>query len=230
MKIKIDALRLKVGAFVFIGIILLFAFVFLVGDFSIFKPGNNIKVIFEFASGIKTASPVRLAGIDIGTVKNTRIFYDANEKKTKVEVQLWIAGDAKIPSDSKVWINTLGLLGEKYVEIIPGTETASFIKDGDTVKGEDPVSIHEITRMARNIALQLEDSLDDLKEIVEDKETKESLKEIVVNLKEITRKINEGQGTVGKFLTDEKVYNDIELLVDDLKQNPWKLLHKPKGK
>ncbi|MFH1655472.1 MAG: MlaD family protein [Candidatus Omnitrophota bacterium] len=227
---KLDSLRLKVGAFVLIAIILLFVFVFLVGDFSVFKPGNRIKAIFEFASGIKTASPVRLAGIDVGTVKDTKIFHDLKDNKTKVEVLLWINGDVKIPSDSRIWINTLGLLGEKYVEIIPGQDTVSFIGDGDIIRGEDPVSIHEITRKAGDIALKIEDSLEDLNQIIDDPETKASLKEIVINLKEVTRKINEGEGTIGKFVTDDKIYKDLEILVDDLKKNPWKLLHKPKGK
>jgi len=228
--IKLDSLRLKVGAFVLMGLILLFVFVFLVGDFSVFGPGNRIKVIFEFASGIKTASPVRLAGIDVGVVKDTKIFFDLKDNKTKVEVLLWIDGELQIPSDSRIWINTLGLLGEKYVEIIPGQDRASFIMDGETVRGEDPVSLHEITRKAGDIALKLEDSLDDLNQIIDDPETKKSLKEIVVNLKEVTRKINEGEGTIGKFVTDDKIYRDLEILVDDLKRNPWKLLHKPKGK
>ena len=230
MKIRVDALRFKVGAFILAGIILLFGFVFLVGDFSVFKPGNDIKVIFGFASGIKTASPVRLAGVDVGTVKSTQIFYDPEERKTKVEVLLWVDGEVKIPSDSRIWINTLGLLGEKYVEIIPGTDTVSFIGSGDTITGEDPVSIHEITRKAGDIALKIEDTLEDINQIIEDEETKQSLKEIAVNLKEITRKINEGEGTLGKFVTDDKIYSDLEILVDDLKRNPWKLLHKPKGK
>jgi phospholipid/cholesterol/gamma-HCH transport system substrate-binding protein len=229
MKIgNVDALRLKVGIFVLVGSILLFGFVFLVGDFSVFKPGNNVKVIFEFASGIKSASPVRFAGVDVGTVKDTRIFYDPSQNKTKVEVLLWIDGTVKIPADSKVWINTLGLLGEKYIEIIPGVDTKSFLSNGDTIIGEDPVSIHELTRKASDIALKIEESLEDLNQIIEDKEIKKSLKEIVINLRDITRKINEGEGTIGKFLTEDKIYNDIEILVDDLKRNPWKLLHKPK--
>ncbi|MBM3251532.1 MAG: MCE family protein [Candidatus Omnitrophica bacterium] len=210
MKTRLDSVRLKVGAFVLVGLILLFIFVFLVGDFSVFQPGNNIKVIFGFASGIKNASPVRLAGVDVGTVKDAKIFYDLNDKKTKVEVQLWIKNNINIPVDSKVWINTLGLLGEKYVEIIPGIDTVKFLANGDTIIGEDPVPVQEITRMAGEIASKLEESLGALKEII--------------------RKINEGEGTIGKFVTDDEIYKDLELLVDDLKNNPWKLLHKPKGK
>jgi len=226
MDARLDSLQLKVGIFVLIGIIILFGFVFLISDFSVFKPGINIKVIFGFASGVKTASPVRLAGVDASTVKDSLIFFDTKDNKTKVEIRLWVKGDVKIPADSKVWINTLGLLGEKYVEIIPGTNFASIIKDGDTLIGEDPTSVQEITRMAGNIALKLEDSLGQINEIVKDEESKASIKEIITNLRDITRNIKEGQGTIGKFLTDEKIYNDLEILVDDLKRNPWKLLHK----
>lgn len=225
---KVDALRIKVGIFVLVGIVILFAFIFLIGDFSFFERGTKLKIIFGFASGIKPASPVRLAGIDVGTVKETRIFFDNAENKTKVELAVWINGKTNIPVDSKIWINTLGLLGEKYIEIIPGVSTTAFLKDGDTVMGEDPVSIHEITRMASEIAVKVQDSVGSLNEVIKDPQVKESLKETIVNVKEITRKVNEGEGTIGKFVTDDKVYKDVEILVDDLKKNPWKLLHKPK--
>ena len=64
---------------------------------------------------------MRLAGVEVGLVKKLQVFVDKNDGgKTKVRVNVWIKDDIAIPADSKITINQLGILGEKYLEIIPG--------------------------------------------------------------------------------------------------------------
>jgi len=192
-------LELKVGTFVILAIILLCVFVFMISDISLFKPGWNLKLIFGFADGVKIASPVRVAGVDEGKVKSIKMFYDTKEKKTVIEILVWLSGDAKVPVDSKAWVNQLGLLGEKYVEIIPGKNYSSYLKDGDQLVGEDSISMRELGEMGRAT---------------------------VSNLNDILGAVKTGQGTVGKLLYDDTIYKDLEGLTSDLKANPWKLLRK----
>ena len=109
-------LELKVGTFVIIALILLCIFVFMISDISLFKPGWNLKLIFGFADGVKIAAPVRVAGVDMGKVKEIKMFYDTKEKKTVIEILVWLSSDAKVPVDSRAWVNQLGLLGEKLGE------------------------------------------------------------------------------------------------------------------
>ena len=228
-------LEFKVGMFIFIGLIVLTGFVFLISDFSFFKPGWHLKVVFGFANGVKLSAPVRFAGIDAGKVQDIKVFYDPKTKKTVVELLVWLNGDTRIPVDSKAWVNTLGILGEKYIEIIPGTNYTEFLKEGDILIGEDPVSMQEITKMGREIALKLEDSIDNVNEVIKDETTKEDFKEVIHNLKYLTssakavmQEVEKGQGTIGRLIYDEKIADDLESLVEDLKKHPWKLLHKSK--
>ncbi len=230
-------LEFKVGIFVLIALIILTGFVFLISDVSFFKPGMNLKVDFGFANGLKKAAPVRLAGMDAGKVQDMRIFYDSQSQQTRVEVLVWVNSDAKIPVDSQVWINQLGLLGEKYVEIIPGKNYTSFLKNNDQLVGQDPIAMEELAEMGKKIAIKIERSIDGLNEVANTPEGQKSLKEIVENLRQISGSLNtvflrikEGQGTVGKLLYDEKIYNDLEGFAEDIKKNPWKLLFKTKGK
>jgi phospholipid/cholesterol/gamma-HCH transport system substrate-binding protein len=192
-------LELKVGTFVILAIILLCASVFMISDISFFKPGWNLKLIFGFADGVKLAAPVRVAGVDMGKVKEIKMFYDTREKKTVIEVLVWLKSDAKVPVDSRAWVNQLGLLGEKYVEIIPGKNYTSYLKDGDQLVGEDSISMRELGEMGRGIAASLND---------------------------IFSAVKDGQGTVGKLLYDDSIYKDLQGLTSDLKANPWKLLRK----
>ena len=119
-----SGLELKVGSFVLMAALALTFFIISISDLSIFEKGHHIQVVFGFASGLRDAAPVRLAGVEVGLVKKLQVFVDdADNRKTKVRVSVWIKDDISIPADSKITINQLGILGEKYLEIIPGSST-----------------------------------------------------------------------------------------------------------
>ncbi|NQT06585.1 MAG: MCE family protein [Candidatus Omnitrophica bacterium] len=191
--------ELKVGIFVFIGIMILFIIVFSLGKVYIFQPGYYINIVYNFAGGISESAPVRLAGVDVGEIDKIRIYYDDEIGRTRVNILVWIKKDVKIERDSIVRINTLGLLGERYLEIIPGTQDAGFVTAEGVLIGEDPVMMDELA---------------------------EDLKDLADSAGVIMGKLERGEGTIGKFLTDDTVYNNVEEFTDDIKRNPWKLLRK----
>ena len=195
--------ELKVGIFIAVGILIFFIIVFSIGDINIIKRGYKVDVLFNFANGLTESAPVRLAGVNVGQVDNIDIYYDENEKRTKIRIVALIEDeDIKIERDSTVFINTLGLLGEKYLEIFPGTTTDDFLKNEDIIIGHDPISTADLTEQMADMA--------------------NSANVVMTRLKD-------GEGTVGKLLTEDKIYNDLEALVEDIKRHPWKLLNKPRG-
>lgn len=203
------AFEYKVGLFILLGITILFLIVFSIGDIDISKSGYRIRVQFNFANGIGGTAPVRLAGVGIGQVQGIRIIYDEKEKKTKAELTAWIDVDAKIEEDAKATINTLGLLGEKYLEIYPGTPGKPALKNNDLIIGRDPVPMEKITENLANLS--------------------DSVTTIVDRLKK-------GEGTIGKLLVEDVVYNDLKdtagnfkAFSEDIRKHPWKLLSKPRG-
>ncbi len=221
-------LELKVGSFVLLALVVLCYFIFSISDFSFMDKGRPMQVVFNFANGLKDAAPVRLAGVDAGIVKRLEVFTDeADAKKTKVRVGLWIRQDVQIPADSQVTINQLGLLGEKYVEIIPG-QSAEYLTENSLVVGKDPIPVEKVTEHVNNLADKLEVTMDRVNSSILTQKNSESLEGALSNLHELMAKMNKGQGTVGKLLTDEAVYKNLEELTLDLKSNPWKLLYRPK--
>ena len=116
--------EIKVGLFIMIGVAILFVIVFSLGGLNLSKTGYRIKVLFNFANGIGGTAPVRLAGVGIGQVQGIRIVRDEKTNITKAELMVWVNDKTKIENDAVVTINTLGLLGEKYLEIYPGTPGA----------------------------------------------------------------------------------------------------------
>ena len=209
------SVEFKVGVFVFLGLIVLVWFVLLIGDFKLMKAGYRINVTFGFANGIKVGAPVRIAGVDKGEVKEIILDHDADNNPL-ITISAWIDGETKIPSDSRAWVNTLGLLGEKYLEIIPGRAYDRPLPEEGLLKGEDPTSVQEVTDLTKDIALQAKDTL-------------ASIEEVLGSLDVVLGDIQEGRGTVGKLFTDDSLYTDIEEMFADLKLHPWKLLYRPKG-
>lgn len=215
--------ELKVGTFILVGIAIGFFIVFSIGDINISQEGYDVTVKFDFASGLSPAAPVRLAGVRVGRVNGVKVVYSDKDKKSHAEVSTWIQSDAKIEEDSKITINTLGLLGEKYLEIIPGTSGAPIIKSGAVLIGKDPVIMEKLT---------------------------ENLVDLSNSITTIVKRLERGEGTIGKLLTEDAVYSDLRSIMgnfkdfslelkstgtnfkdfsEDLKRHPWKLLSRPRG-
>jgi phospholipid/cholesterol/gamma-HCH transport system substrate-binding protein len=221
-------LELKVGIFVLLALASLTFFVISITDLSFIKKGHSIEVIFGFANGLREAAPVRLAGVEAGLVKKLRVFTDdKDQNKTKVRITLWTQENLRIPIDSKITINQLGLLGEKYVEIIPGT-SLDFYKDGVTVVGMDPIPIEKITEQVAILASKMETTVDSINSGILTDQNKKTLADTLQAFDMVANNLKNGHGTVGRLFADESIYNNLDELTADLKVNPWKLLYRPK--
>ena len=223
-------LELKVGIFIIIAAALFVMIVFSMGDMNVFfKTGYELKMIFGFVSGLEVSAPVRLAGVTVGEVKKVERFYDGELGKDQVEILVWVKSDVKIRQGAEIYINTLGMLGEKYIEIFSsGDKKAKLLKDGDKIIGYDPVPLEKLIRINQ-------ENLIALHEILGNSDTKKSIGEILNNtqeltrnLKEITDRINKGKGTLGRLVSEDKLYQNLEDFSKDIKAHPWKLLHKRK--
>jgi phospholipid/cholesterol/gamma-HCH transport system substrate-binding protein len=196
-------LELKVGMFVFAAIVILTVFIFKIGNLKSYGMGYPIRFVFGNVSGVKTGSPVRFSGVDVGEVKEVRILQKEQNNKIQIEVMAWIRKSLMIPQDSQAYVCTLGLLGEKYIEVTPPTEVKSFLKPGGTLIGTDPVLA--------------QDWIDEAQKTISD-------------FQELIQKLKTEEGTIGKLLYDDRLYQELEALISDLRRHPWKLFYKTREK
>lgn len=196
-------LELKVGIFVFVGAVILVFLILSIGGLKTWSSGYKINFDFNFVNGVKVGAPVRFAGVDIGEVRKVSLGFIPQENRSNVRLEVWVKQVIRIPVDSTVWVNTLGLLGEKYVEIIPGKNYTAFIKDNGVIAGVDPLPIHEIFNRVESIMRNLDEGI---------------------------IKIQNKEGSLGKLIYDDAVYNELEALITDVRKNPWKLFIKTKEK
>src|SRR3989442_572670 len=121
-------LELKVGVFVVAALGILMGLVFKAGDFYV-KPGYTIRILFNSVNGVDKDSPVRLAGVTVGEVRGVHVVRSP-EGQTQVELVARINQGVLIEEDSDARVSSLGLLGEKYVDIVPGKSISKTLSDG----------------------------------------------------------------------------------------------------
>ena len=247
------SVEFKVGAFVFLGIFILAVFVLKAGDIDWFNKGYYVEFIFPTVSGLKIGAPVRLAGVDIGSVKEVRVVYNVKDKVSQVEVYAYIKSDIKFPIDSKVEIVSIGLLGDKGIEITPGINYNSMVKSGDILYGTKETDLQALIGEGEKIAVEIRKGLATFNNIIGDSELIDTVKGSVKrfgdasaqiettlkDLQDILSAVKQGEGTVGRFIYDDSIYTLLELtaydlnqklnlLLDDLRRHPWKLFIKTK--
>lgn len=147
----------KVGL-LFVGTIILLAFfAYFMGIINPFSNTKNLNVMYNYAGGIEEGSPVRVMGIKVGKVK--KIDFDPDYKMSngeEVKLRLVISVEnkawASIRKDSKFFVNLAGVIGEKFLEISPGTTSSDTFQGNDYVRGEDPPRIDQLISQSYGLA------------------------------------------------------------------------------
>ncbi len=214
--------ELKVGLLTLVALIVLASATFLVGERrNLFARTNTYTVRFENVSGLSAGNPVQLNGVTVGRVEDVVL----PEGVDQGQLTVWISVDrryaARVRQDSEARIKTLGLLGDKYVEISSGSPAAKVIASGGEIptapatdvdrliaSGEDLVeNVVAIAVSLRTILADMEQGRGILGQLLTDDETVSSAKESVVgsieSLRRILERVEEGEGTLGSLLSDD---------------------------
>lgn len=166
----------KIGLFLGITLVILALFIFIVGDLSrLFKPsGYPLFASFDSALGIEKHTAVRLAGVKIGYVKKIELI------QNQALITMNIYPGIKVPKDSKAFLASLGLLGERYIEILPGKE-ATFCQPGEAIASLPSVSFDQLGLMLLSIGEEIKKLSSTWQRLVGPGE-KENLSSILNNL------------------------------------------------
>ena len=117
--------EMKIGILVTAVVVALLALTFKVGNFNFTKKGYMITTHFQRIEGLEKNAPVRLNGLEAGSVKEIRILYDQG---TVMELSIWLEERVKLREGAKAYVKNMGLLGEKYIELTGGNKDAAFLQ------------------------------------------------------------------------------------------------------
>ena len=153
-------LSLVVGGFVVITLIVLASVILTLSSQSGFwKPRYRLVTYFENVQGLISGAPVRLAGKDVGVVEHVS-FGPLSTDRPAVRVVLLIDSSAqeRIRNDSAATIDTIGLLGDKYIEVSMGTEEGRILENGQELASVSPLNLNDVV----SVATQTLDSISQL--------------------------------------------------------------------
>jgi len=211
MKIKLTN-EAKTGAVVLVAGLALIALVLKVGNFSLFQHGYFVKSQFHYTAGVKKHAPVRLSGVDVGEVRDIEVHYG---DETVIDLVLWIQDGVKLRADSKAYVTTLGLMGEKYVEVKAGTALAPYVKAGESIPGEDPVRLEDLIQTATKIAGDIG----------------KMAKDISTLANHVDETVAANKPKISKLFDNlEETSENFRDFSEDIKWHPWKILAKGKEK
>jgi phospholipid/cholesterol/gamma-HCH transport system substrate-binding protein len=124
---KERGLEFKVGLLILISTAILVGFIFILGNFSL-RSGFHIYVDYDYIGALQPGAPVKVSGIKVGKVSDIEYVGGKEDpqlhQRVQVRVTAWIEDRVResIRSDAEFFINTAGVLGEQYLEIVPGRD------------------------------------------------------------------------------------------------------------
>lgn len=197
MEAKSQSYKVRLGLFILGGILLFGIVLFIIGKKNnLFTPVFKLAATFYNVSGLQVGNNIRFSGITIGTVDDIRII---NDSTVRVEMMLQREMKKFIKTDSKAVIGSEGLIGDRLIVISQGSSDSAIIKEGQLLESEEPVETDEI--MA---SLQI---------------TAANAEIITEQLAEIMVKVNSGNGTLGRLISDPTIANNLSKSMQNIKQS-----------
>lgn len=179
--------KLKAGIVITIALLVLFFTVFFAGGLEdMLSPKTDIQAKIKDVKGLRNGSPVWIAGVEIGSVKNMKLH---EEHGTIITMSIRQDLLNFIKKDSVATVQTMGLLGDKYVELSAGSHQAMPIAKGDVIEGKSQLEIKDLVDASAGSISKITDIVDKLDTFLE--------------------KIEKSEGTVGKLINDPAVYQNL---------------------
>ncbi|MBI3884726.1 MAG: MCE family protein [Opitutae bacterium] len=218
---------IRVGLFFLLGLALAWITFESLNGGRIFKQqGYTLVAGFANLKGLKTGDEVRMAGVKVGAVKLTRL------AAHRVEALITIEPGTKIPNDAVASVEQSSLLGSNYLGVTFGTPTNPLLQDGDEIKTKPTVDMSEVIAQLGSLGSKLESVIGEvgqalgtggengnlfqrLDQLVTANGPK--LTETISNLQDITAKIKNGDGTLGRLVNDPKMHDELLATVTEFK-------------
>jgi phospholipid/cholesterol/gamma-HCH transport system substrate-binding protein len=154
-----------VGFLVILVIVLMLVFGWLMGVVGPFQKTVRFDLLYAFAGGVEVGSPVRVSGVKAGKVEKIEFLTEEESKNAKgATVRLVVSiserAAASVRQDSSFYINMAGIIGERYIEVSPGSDGTTTLGRGAIVRGIDPPRIDQLLSQGYGVFGKVQDFLE----------------------------------------------------------------------
>lgn len=209
---KITLSELRVGIFM-LAALLVTGFLILnsTGSFNPFEKKLRLKVRFENADGLRSGADVQLAGVSIGKVEDVKFLPPDAPEGERIEATLSVGEslDGKpitelIRTDSTAQLVATSILGnDKMVNIAPGTVKGVPVDENAILKSSSGIGLNQLTSTGNDLL--------------------EQINKLAIPANEILNKANRGEGTLGRVINDEQLYESLDGAVTETRSTMTRL-------
>lgn len=235
----------RVGLVILVAVTVLAVGIFVIGDKNnLFSRKNRYYVDFNSVSGLKPGSPVQLNGVDVGTIRQVDLPEDPQKRQIRVwlEVESRYAERVRGPADARgvvagqpgsvARIKTLGLLGDKFIDIASGSPVYPTIPSGGPIPAAQPTNVDELIASGEDVmdnVVQISHSLNRIlnrmergegilgqltKDTPQSRRLQESLVDTSESLQRIAFTIEHGKGPLPRLLNDRALADQLARSLD----------------
>ncbi len=219
----------RVGLFFLLGLALVWVSFETLSDGHIFKDkGYSIIAGFPSLKELKAGDEVRMAGVKIGAVETTRLA----ESSRRAEAVLRIDSKVKIANDATATILSAGLIGTNYIGVDLGSASAPALADGAEIRTTTTADLNTIMSELGKLGEKLEGALGNFGSAMNGEPGKPGLfqkldtlvttnsakiDQTMTNLRDVSDKLNNGTGTLGKLINDPKLHDELLATIGEIK-------------
>jgi phospholipid/cholesterol/gamma-HCH transport system substrate-binding protein len=209
---------IRVGVFVIFSIVVLMLTIYILGqERNYFERPIYVSTKFTNVSGLKSGSTVRLAGLDVGLVSRV-LFPEENDSDQRMTVEMRLRKGVleRVRKDSLARIDSMGLLGDKIIDISIGSPQQPQLEDGDWLPSEDGTGFNEIVASAKKTIDNLVEGTDDLKDVLKsfsDAGGGEAIAELSKSITGMLDAVQNGEGLLHQLLYAKSGQQDYEKLM-----------------
>jgi phospholipid/cholesterol/gamma-HCH transport system substrate-binding protein len=237
------AMQMKVGTLLAVALsVTLLALIFPTKGVNPFSSKIKLVAYFPEVSGLRASSPVWFSGVEVGSVKHVDFVPESDPPRLKVVIEVEKKIQGYLKTDSKAMIQGMGLLGDMYIDLIPGSKNAPQVENGTVITGVPPektkeeftammASAKELLANLNRVSQDIANGQGSLGLLVKDPALYRELQQTVKELRVMVQAVNSGEGTAGELMRNPALYDemvaavkDIRAVVNDLKNAENKIL------
>lgn len=225
-----NSLETRIGIFVALTALAAVFILEMIGGVERFTRGYHMYALFNNVQELKVGDRVKMAGVEVGRVEHI----DLDTTHNKVRVEMKVKKSAGIKTDSVAAVEFTGLMGQNLVSLSFGSANAPAAEDEAYLTTTERPTLSTIMVKLDNVASGVEnltksftgDKIDNLLGPFTDflKANQIPLTTTIANIQSISSQISKGQGTVGKLIYDDALYNsslntvsNLQFATDDIK-------------
>jgi phospholipid/cholesterol/gamma-HCH transport system substrate-binding protein len=215
------ALQLRVGAFVLASLLVFAGLVYMLGrSAGLFERQYRLVASFGQIGGLIQGATVRLAGVPVGRVGEIRL-PEAGGAKVRVELLIARRVQDRIRTDSLARIETLGLLGDKIIDVSLGSPGAAVLQEGAELRTEEPFDTVRLTQQGAELIRNLVELSTEIRATlsrIAASPAGADIAETVRALRSLATEMERGQGVLHRLVYDRKLGTALSEAGDTLRQ------------